>query len=264
MQSYLIYIGEILALTLGVVIVCGLAAWLARKAFVYLVGGRATFVLYASSVIGTPVHELGHALMCIPFAHRITDIKLLLPPSRRSRTLGYVEHSHNRKNPWAVFGNLFISFGPIFSGLAVTILALYLCFPVQWSTYLESSRQLVASGGSTSEVVAMIFSLLFSLPEGFGQDAFRATIGIIIILSVAQHITLSFADLRGCASALLMYTAVVAVFAVATMLLGKSGIIISALATFNLQLLSLFSVSIAFSLAWVIIAVLVYLFCRKR
>ena len=259
MQTYLIYIGEILVLTLGVMIACGLIAWLARQAFISLVGDRATFVLYASSVIGTPVHELGHALMCIPFAHRITDIKLLLPPSRRSRTLGYVQHSHNRKNPWAVFGDLFISFGPIFSGLAVMILALYLCFPSQWSAYLESSRQMVASGVDAKEIASMIFSLLLSLQEGFDQDVFRSVIGIIIILSVAQHITLSFADLRGCGAALLIYTAVVAVFAGITMLLGAKDLVVSTLMTFNLQLLSLFSVSIAFSIAWVIIAVGVYL-----
>ena len=259
MDQYLIYVGQLLGLTLGVMVVCGLVAWIARKVFMYFVGNSATAVFYASSVVGTPVHELGHALMCIPFGHRITDMKLLMMPSRHSRTLGYVEHSHNTKNPWAVFGNLFISFGPIFSGLGVMILVLTLCFPAQWNAYLENSRVLVESGASIQESLSGSFSLLFSLFDQFKADALRATVGILIILSVSQHITLSLADLRGCITALFMYTGIVAVFAGVTMLLGLQNGIVSGLMQVNLPLLSLFCVSIAFSLVWVAIALIVYL-----
>ena len=264
MDQYLIYVGQLLGLTLGVMVVCGLVAWLARKVFMYFVGNSATAVFYASSVVGTPIHELGHALMCIPFGHRITDMKLLKFPSRRSRTLGYVEHSYNNKNPWAVFGNLFISFGPIFSGLGVMILVLTLCFPSQWNAYLDSSRALVESGAGIEETLSGTFSLLFSLFERFRQDAVRSTVGILLILSVSQHITLSFADLRGCFTALLMYTGIVAVFGGVTMLFGWQEGIVDALIKINLPLLSLFCVAIAFSLVWVIIALLVYLLrCMK-
>ena len=264
MDQYLIYVGQILGLTLGVMVVCGLVAWLARQIFMYFVGNSATLVLYASSVVGTPVHELGHALMCIPFAHRITDMKLLLPPSRRSRTLGYVEHSYNRKNPWAVFGDLFISFGPIFSGIGVMILVLNLCFPAQWNAYLESSRMMVESGAGIPEMSGIVFSLLFSLFEGFEANTVPAIVGILIILSVSQHITLSFADLKGCFKALLMYAGIVAIFAGVTMLFGLQNNIVTGLMQVNLPLLSLFAVSIAFSLVWVAIALLVYLFrCMK-
>lgn len=260
MDQYLIYIGQLLALTLGVMVVCGLVAWAARKTFMYFVGDSATAVLYASSVVGTPVHELGHALMCIPFAHRITDMKLLLPPSRRSRTLGYVEHSYNRKNPWAVFGDLFISFGPIFSGIGVMILVLNLCFSDQWNAYLVASHAMVESGANLQEMSTIIFSLLFSLFDGIKLDAARSIIGLIIILSVSQHITLSLADLKGCFKALLMYTSILAIFAGITMPLGLQSTVVSGLMQINLPLLSLFAVSIAFSLVWVAIALLVYLF----
>lgn len=259
MDQYLIYVGQLLGLTLGVMIVCGLVAWFARQVFMYFVGNSATAVFYASSVVGTPVHELGHALMCIPFGHRITDMKLLMMPSRRSRTLGYVEHSHNTKNPWAVFGNLFIGFGPIFSGLGVMILVLTLCFPTQWNAYLDTSRTLVESGASVQESLSSVFSLLFSLFDRFQEDALRSVIGMIIILSVSQHITLSFADLRGCITALLMYTGIVVVFAGVTMVLGLQDGIVSALVKVNLPLISLFCVAIAFSLVWVAIALIVYL-----
>ena len=258
-MQYFIYVGELLGLTLGVMVVCGLIAWLARSAFMYLVGDSAKWVLYASSVVGTPVHELGHALMCIPFGHRITDIKLLQFPKGRSRTLGYVEHKYNHKNVWAVFGNLFISFGPIFSGLTVIILVLYLCFTQQWQAYLENSRQMVESGANFAEASSIVFSLLFSLFEAFKSDIFRSALGILIILSVSQHIILSFADLCGCFTALMMYSGVVAVFAGITMLFGWQDVIVSGLMKVNLPLLSIFCVTIAFSLAWILIALGVYL-----
>ncbi len=260
LEEYLIYIGQLLALTLGVMVACGLVAWMARKIFMYFVGDSATLILYASSIIGTPVHELGHALMCIPFAHRITDMKLLLPPSRRSRTLGYVQHSYNRKNPWAVFGDLFISFGPIFSGIGVMVLVLLLCFPAQWNAYLDSSRAMVESGADARQITSAVFSLLFSLIGGLQEGGLRAIVGLVIILSVSQHITLSLADLRGCFRALLIYLVILAIFAGITMPLGLQNNIVTGLMNLNLPLLSLFCVSIAFSLVWVAIALLVYLF----
>ena len=170
------------------------------------------------------------------------------------------QHTYNRKNPWAVFGNLFISFGPIFSGIGVMVLVLTLCFPTQWNAYLDTSRALVESGVSFQTSFSSAFSLLFSLFERFGQDAVRSTVGILLILAVSQHITLSFADLKGCFSALLMYTGIVAIFAGITMLFGWQGEIVNTLMQINLPLLSIFCVSIAFSLVWVIIALLVYLF----
>ena len=259
MDLYLIYVGQLLGLTLGVMVVCGLVAWVARKVFMYFVGDSATAVFYASSVVGTPVHELGHALMCIPFAHRITDMRLIKMPSRRSRTLGYVEHTYNHKNLWAVFGNLFISFGPIFSGIGVMVLVLTLCFPTQWNAYLETSRTMVESGAGFQNSFSSSFSLLFSLFERFEENALQSIVGILLILAVSQHITLSFADLKGCFSALVMYTGIVAIFAGVTMLFGWQDGIVNALMQINLPLFSLFCVSIAFSLVWVMIALAVYL-----
>ena len=258
--DFLLYVGKLLVLTLGVFCVCGFAVRFCSRAFASLWGGNSETVFDLTAVIGTPVHELGHALMCIPFAHRITDMKLLLPPSRRSRTLGYVEHSYNRKNPWAVFGDLFISFGPIFSGIGVMVLVLCLCFPAQWEAYLATSRTMIENGVTAQLITASALSLLTSLFEGLkGGDAVRCVIGLLIILSVSQHITLSLADLKGCFRALLMYTGIVAVFAGITMLLGVQNNILGGLMQINLPLLSLFCVSIAFSLVWVIIALLVYL-----
>ena len=68
--------------------------------------------------LGTPIHELGHALFCVIFRHRITKIEFF-KPDPVSGTLGYVEHKWNRHNLWQVLGNFFIGVGPVILGCAV-------------------------------------------------------------------------------------------------------------------------------------------------
>ncbi len=261
-QEYLVYTGQLLLLTLGVIVVCGLMAWLAQRIFVYFVGSGSIGVIYTSSVIGTPIHELGHAIMCLIFAHKITDIKLLLPPNHPSGSLGYVEHSYNRKNVWAVLGNLFIGVGPIFSGLGVMILMLYLCFPTQWGAYLQTSSLLAESAPTFGEIFRGVLSLLTSLWSGFSTDWFRSLLGLVVILSVSQHVTLSGADIKGALSAMPLYLAITMIFAGIS--LGARTSVLAALWTFNLRILSLFSISIAFSMMWIALALLIYLLRRAR
>ena len=64
--------------TLGATVICGLGVFLCRTLFVRMLGGGAgRGVLLATSIIGTPVHEMGHALTCLLFGHAITDINAL-------------------------------------------------------------------------------------------------------------------------------------------------------------------------------------------
>ena len=43
--------------------------------------------------LGTIIHELGHALFCIIFRHKITEMKLF-DPDPETGTLGYVQHTY--------------------------------------------------------------------------------------------------------------------------------------------------------------------------
>ncbi len=258
--DFLIYFGQLLLLTLGAILVCGLAAWLAERLFLVLVGSGSSWVVYASSVIGTPIHELGHALMCLLFAHKITEVHLLLPPGHPSGTLGYVSHSYHPKNLWARLGNLFISIGPIFSGLGVMILMLFLCFPAQWNLYVTASSALSMGESSLGEVWNGVISLLLSMPSAFAQENWwLALIGIIVILSVSQHVTLSGADLKCALSGMPVYLILVLLFAGVTFAFGVRETILQGLWMGNLWILSLFSVAIAFSCIWIALGLLVFL-----
>ena len=136
------YTLEIIVLTLGVVIGCGFIVHLCSHLFVKLMGRKSMVFFNTTAAIGTPVHELGHAIMCLIFGHKITDMKLWIPRPENG-VYGYVAHSYNQKNLWQKLGNLFIGLGPIFSGLGVVVLSLWLCFPTQWANYLATSNLLV-------------------------------------------------------------------------------------------------------------------------
>ncbi|MBQ9773033.1 MAG: hypothetical protein IJW30_06780 [Clostridia bacterium] len=259
MLDFLGYLGQLILLTLGTFVACGFAAWLAERLFVRMAGS--TKFVYVSSVIGTPIHELGHAIMCLLFGHKITEMRLLLPPNHPSGTLGYVQHSYNPRNPWARLGNLFIGIGPIFSGMGVMILMLFLCFPEQWGDYVATSSALSLGESSFGDVVSGVFSLLLSLPAAFADKWWAALIGIIVILAVSQHVTLSGADIKGALSSLLIYLPLLLIFAIVTALCGVQEAILSGLWIANLWMLSLFAIAIAFSLVWILIA-LVILLCR--
>ena len=56
--------------------------------------GRKGFLLTAW--IGVPIHELGHAIMCVLFRHKIVTTQFF-PTDTSQGALGYVQHQYNQK-----------------------------------------------------------------------------------------------------------------------------------------------------------------------
>ena len=252
------YTLDILVLTLGVIIACGFAVRLCSYLFMKLMGRKSVAFFETTAAIGTPVHELGHAIMCPLFGHKITDMKLWIPRPTNG-VYGYVQHSYSPKNLWAKLGNLFIGIGPIFSGLGVVVLSLWLCFPTQWAEYLNTSNLLVDKTTTTQNIWEGVISLLTSIPAAFAENWWRALIGLIVILAVSLHISLSWADIKGSAGAFPIYVGIAFVFALVTQLVGIPLIILSALQLFSLRLLSIFCLIVVFAAVWVVFALLVKL-----
>jgi len=177
-----------------------LIARLTRTTFVKSIGQN--FDIYVTGWIGTPVHELGHALFCIPFFHKITEIKLFTPKSGNG-SLGHVNHSYNTGNLWQAIGNFFIGLGPILFGSAVIyILMRYLLpdytqliqathtHPVDF-TRLDSIKQ---------QFIDLYQNSLHGLRLLFTSSNFRNWqfyVFLYVAMSVASHMELSPPDLKG-------------------------------------------------------------------
>jgi hypothetical protein len=86
------------------------------------------FDIIITGWIGTPIHELGHAIFCILFFHRITEIKFY-SPDLSDDTLGYVAHTYNLKSRYQRIGNFFIGIGPILFGSLILYALLYFLMP---------------------------------------------------------------------------------------------------------------------------------------
>lgn len=251
---------SLVGLTLGQLFVCGLLIRICSQLFSRLVGRHAWIILDITSAVGTPVHELGHALMCLPFLHKITKIRLWKPhPS--DGLYGYVEHTYRKRNPWARLGNLFIGLGPLFSGLGVVVLALWLCFPDLWQAYPVHTGELVYTGEvPVKELFRGVFALFGGFPAAFRENRLRSLAGLLIILSVCLHITLSWADVKNSLSALPLYLLLLAVFSAATYFHAPARTaVFEALALFNIRLSALFGLCICFALCWTALGFLIRL-----
>ena len=169
---------------------------LLEKSAVRLLGLKA--YLYLIAWPGTMIHELGHAVFCPFFGHRITDMRLFSFSSRKNA--GYVCHSYSGRNPYHLMGNFFISVGPLILGSVVIFLALRFIagLPLFWSDMIETGRS-VAPAGDLSGHVAQFFSFLKTTAVKIYRNAdwmeWRTYLAAYLVLSIGSAMTLSRQDI---------------------------------------------------------------------
>jgi hypothetical protein len=158
--------------------------------------------------MGTPVHELGHAIFCILFRHRIVDIKLY-KPDLSSNSLGYVNHTYNQKSRYQKIGNFFIGIGPILFGALVIYALLFFLMPEFFiiDTQLSHQNEQLNLNSSWIELwktftisAITIFSGIFNLDN---LSNFRFWIFIYFSFCISSHMELSPPDINGAKSGLI-------------------------------------------------------------
>ncbi len=112
----------------GFVVLCGLFISVCNRCFYDACGDAAFPVVRYTGFVGTPVHEASHLLMCLLFGHTVTSYKLI-NTNKRSRTLGYVEHTYYKNNLYHGIGNYFIGVSPILAGGLAVLLFMWLFMP---------------------------------------------------------------------------------------------------------------------------------------
>ena len=171
------YIGQVLWQTILFLLI-GVLPWIAvalvmqllsnsiRKSLAKIFGIQGYIYLTAPGVM---IHEIGHAIFCLIFRHKIVEMKLFSP--EEDGTLGYVNHSYNPNSFYQRIGNFFIGTGPIWFGVAVLSLISWLLLPNEMQ-------------------ISNFFSLNF-----WGR--WQSYIWLYLALTISSHITLSPPDLAG-------------------------------------------------------------------
>lgn len=156
--------------------------------------------IYLSAVVGTPCHELSHFLLCFPFFHKVQKLNLFSPAN--DGTLGYVSHSYNPRNPWAICGNFFIGIAPIFGGCFVILLATH-WLPCGDETLRalklsqEAYRNVNDLQSFSYALLSCLKQLLIAFFVSFREATTQTLIWFYLSTSIGLHLMPSSADLRG-------------------------------------------------------------------
>jgi len=154
---------------------------LRNKVLAESVGSKA--VLFLTGWIGIPVHEAGHALFCLIFRHKITEIKFFSP--QEDGTMGYVKHEFNSKNFYQKIGNFFIGIAPMLFGAAMIYALLWIFLP-------ECLPKELGEGiGITG------LEILKNILNSDNLGSWRFWVFFYLSLCVASHATLSVQDFKG-------------------------------------------------------------------
>ncbi len=205
-KAWLIPLAIHLIWFVGVVYAAGFVIYLCNKLFYRMVGGGRG-VCYATGLIGTPIHELSHALMCLLFGHRIVEMRLF-QIDKQSGTLGYVSHSYRKSNLYHVLGNYFIGVAPLLVGTGFLYVMMLWLLPdaaARFGAYLSDFANWQSMGylpDQLAGVGAVFVSFLRVLIAAVASWQFW--VFAILSLCIAIHMTLSWADIKGSLGAIPM------------------------------------------------------------
>jgi hypothetical protein len=192
---------------IGIILFVGLILdLLQRKSVGYIsntFGGKAYFL---TAWIGTPIHELGHAIMCIIFRHRIIEVQWF-PVKSNVSYFGYVRHNYNERSIYQRIGHFFIGIGPFFSGILSLILLMYFFVPESYLVFTDYLDHHVQPEHLNKEMIVSIFlSSWVLLKSLFTLDHLVDPyfwIFLLLATCISTHIALSKSDIKGAASGLL-------------------------------------------------------------
>jgi hypothetical protein len=195
-------LSQIASLFLGIVVFGLLIHFISQLSFKSLGNTFGPFGTYFVAWLGTPIHELGHALFCLIFGHRIEEMKIFTPDPN-SGTLGYVYHTWNPKNPYHVLGNFFIGVGPVVLGSAVLFGLFYLLIPDSgsvWNTTIHNVSSIEKGAPITSYLIAFRDSMMSIIKLIFTWNnltLWRFWVFLYLSICIASNIRLSWADFKG-------------------------------------------------------------------
>ncbi|SFI90334.1 MULTISPECIES: hypothetical protein [unclassified Bacillus (in: firmicutes)] len=227
--------------------------------------GRNGFLL--TSWIGTPIHEFGHAFMCVLFGHKIVGIQWF-PTNTSNGYLGYVQHEYNPKSIYQKIGNFFIGVAPIFSGIAALVSLMYCLIPHSYSVFMNGVETNIQPGGAMNDMIKhTVLSSILLLKSIFTiSNLLNPYFWLFLILAIciSTHIALSKPDIQGALDGLITIFLFLFLFNVIGGILHfDSHAMIANIAKYNAYLLAFSSIAILFSCITLAISYILYQIKRK-
>ncbi|PEB51090.1 hypothetical protein CON65_01000 [Bacillus pseudomycoides] len=222
--------------------------------------GRKGFLLTAW--IGVPIHELGHAIMCVLFGHKIVATQFF-PTNTSGGALGYVQHQYNRGNIYQRIGNFFIGIGPIFSGITALILLMYYFVPESYSVFNHTLETTTQSTSINIEMIQNMFlSAFFLLKSLFTMNnLFNPSFWLFLFIAIciSAHIALSKPDIEGSVDGVIAMFIVLFLFnVVAGLFQYDSNQLIGKVMKYNMYIIAFSSVALLFSCISTLISYVFY------
>ncbi len=244
------YLVEVLIL-IGIIYVFGYIIYLINRIIIKL-GFDSKIYIY-TGVVGTVVHELSHAVMCLLFFHKITDMKLFSPSD--DGTLGYVSHSYNKKNIYQQIGNYFIGVAPIIGGTIVIYLLMWLLLPNTFDSVLGNNTALYnyISSGNYQNILGYLFINVKTIFSDFTN--WKLYIFLILSVFICLHLNLSNADVKGSLVAIPLILIILLIVNIVLFFIFKSAYIV-----FFKFIISLGTYLFAFLFISLILALFILLF----
>lgn len=213
--------------------------------------------IYATALIGVPIHEIGHAIMCFIFGHKVDKIKLVQFGSPDG-TMGYVNHSYEPTNLFHRIGLFFIGIAPIIMGIFIISVAMFFILPEtfeSWTGAVASSTGFSDIAGTTGTLMTSMFSV-----ENWANPWFY--LFLVISVSIASHMTLSKSDIIGAKSGLVSMYIVLVILNLFFLSLkgGEMAIQELFLSEYNVFMLSISVIALLFSALASVIAFILYQF----
>ena len=205
-------------LAFGGVFLLGFLIHLSSCLFITYGDKLGKIVFHMTSLIGTPIHELSHAAMCIVFGHKVEKISLFTGAKNENGPLGYVEHSYNPKNVFQAIGGFFIGIAPLVGGVSFVILLMYCLVP---SIFKEYHQQLgfipylssdFLSIDTYKEIWAFVLKLQKILFAKSNYTNVLWWVFIVLSFSIVMHMDLSTTDLKSGLKGFLIICCLITVF----------------------------------------------------
>lgn len=229
------------------------------------------FIVF-TGFIGTVVHELSHMLMAFIFNHKIVKVELFRPfKYKEDGVLGYVKHTYNPSSLYQQIGNFFIGIAPmIFGTLFIWILLILFSNDTYqvltnnihidlYIKYLESTDYLKVFSLLINDTLLILKSIV-SLK--YLADL-KHLIMLFFIYSIATHMSLSLADLKGSFKGFIVCFIIVFIVTLFINLLNQANLFNNILIfKFNVYVFLFLTVGLIFSLLTLFVSFLINIIKR--